>query len=86
MVRAIEGGYSLLRPARGSTSFAFDAYGNTRASMAYFENNDHIMMASLPTKRVWTLYRVVSDIFPMLLLLFLGFIVIKAIKKTQINT
>jgi len=74
MVRAIEGGYSLLRPVRGATSFAFDAYGNIRASMSYFEENDRILMASLPTKRVWTLYSVVGDIFPLGLLLFLGII------------
>ena len=72
MVRAIEGGYSLLRPVRGATSFAFDAYGNIRASMSYFEKNDRIMMASLPTKRVWTLYGVIGDVFPLGLLLFLG--------------
>ena len=81
MVRAIEGGYSLLRPVRGATSFAFDAYGNIRASMSYFENNDRILMASLPTKRVWTLYSVVGDIFPMMLLLFLGFIGISYWRK-----
>jgi apolipoprotein N-acyltransferase len=75
MVRAIEGGYSLLRPVRGATSFAFDAYGNIRASMSYFEENDRIMMASLPTGRVWTLYSVVGDIFPLLLLLLVGMVV-----------
>ena len=76
MVRAIEGGYSLLPPVRGATSFAFDAYGNIRASMSYFEENDRIMMASLPTKRVWTLYSVVGDIFPLGLLLFLVTVVV----------
>jgi apolipoprotein N-acyltransferase len=74
MVRAIEGGYSLLRPVRGATSFAFDAFGNIRSSMSYFEENDRILMASLPTKQIWTLYKVVGDIFPLLLLVFLGFV------------
>jgi len=71
MVRAIEGGYSLLRPVRGATSYAFDAYGNIRASMSYFEENDRIMMASLPTKKIWTLYGAVGDIFPFFLILFM---------------
>ena len=57
-----------------STSYAFDAYGNVRASLSYFEDNDHIMLASLPTKKVWTLYSVVGDIFPLLLLLLLAYI------------
>ena len=73
-VRAIEGGYALLRPARGATTIATDAYGNIRASMSYFEENDRIMMASLPTKRVFTLYSRVGDIFPIVLLLFVGFV------------
>jgi len=81
MVRAIEGGYSLLRPVRGATSFAFDAYGNIRASMSYFEDNDRIMMASLPTKRVRTLYAVVGDIFPFGLLVFLGLIGLIYLRK-----
>jgi apolipoprotein N-acyltransferase len=81
MVRSIEGGYSLLRPVRGATSFAFDAYGNIRASMSYFEDNDRIMIASLPTKRVWTLYTVVGDIFPFSLLVFLGFIGLIYLRK-----
>ncbi len=74
MVRAIEGGYSLLRPVRGATSFAYDGFGNIRASMSYFEENDRILIASLPTKQIWTLYRGVGDIFVFLLLLFLGFV------------
>lgn len=74
MVRAIEGGYSLLRPVRGATSFAFDAYGHIRASMSYYEENDRIMLASLPSKKIWTLYGVVGDIFPLFLILFILFI------------
>ncbi len=76
MLRAIEGGYSLLRPVRGATSYAFDAYGRVRASMGYFEENERIMIASIPTKQVKTLYCKVGDIFPMILLLFLGFVII----------
>jgi apolipoprotein N-acyltransferase len=83
MVRGIEGGYSILRPARGATSFAFDAYGNVRASMSYFEENDRIMMASLPTGRVWTLYAVVGDVFSMLLLLFLLFVGLVFYRKSS---
>ena len=85
MVRAIEGGYSLLRPVRGATSFAFDSYGRVRGSLNYFEENDHILMASLPTRKVWTLYSVVGDIFPMFLLLFLGGIVGVYFKRRDIR-
>ena len=73
MVRAIEGGYSLLRPVRGATSFAVDPYGRIQASMSYFGENDRIMMASIPTQRVQTLYSRVGDVFPMLLIFFVVF-------------
>jgi len=70
MVRAIEGGYSLLRPVRGATSIASDAHGNIRASISYFENSDKVMMASLPVKEIRTLYERVGDLFVWLNLLF----------------
>lgn len=63
MVRGIENGYSILRPVRGATSIASDALGNIRASMSYFEKNDKIMLASLPTVRIVTLYSIVGDLF-----------------------
>lgn len=84
MVRAIEGGYSLLRPVRGATSFAFDAYGNIRASMSYYEDNDRIMLASLPTQKIWTLYGIVGDIFPLLLILFMIFIGVRFYLKKSL--
>ena len=71
-VRAVEGGYALLRPVRGATSIAVDGYGRVRASMSYFEDNSHIMMASLPMQRVETLYTKTGDVFVYLLMLFLG--------------
>ena len=86
MVRAIEGGYSLLRPVRGATSFAFDSFGRVRASLNYFEKNDRILMASLPTRKVWTLYSVVGDVFPILLLLFVGFVIGSYLRKRNIFT
>lgn len=82
-VRAIEGGYALLRPVRGATSYAFDAYGKVRASMDYFEENDRIMIASIPTKRVETLYRHVGDSFVFLLGLFMLFVGYRFMKGSK---
>ena len=61
-VRAIEGGFSLLRPARAAASAGFDAYGRVRGWMNYFENNDRILIATLPTQPVTTLYSRIGDI------------------------
>jgi apolipoprotein N-acyltransferase len=55
-IRAIEGGFSLLRPANGATSMGFDNYGQIRAAMPDFGNNDKILLASLPVERINTLY------------------------------
>jgi apolipoprotein N-acyltransferase len=60
-LRAIEGGFSLLRPVRWATSGAFDAYGRTRATLPFHEDNDRILLATLPVDRVPTLYAVVGD-------------------------
>lgn len=69
-LRAIEGGYSLIRPVRWATSGAFDAFGRSRATMSHFEQNDRIIEASLPTERVPTLYASIGDA-PVLLYLLI---------------
>ncbi len=60
-VRAIEGGFSLVRPARAGTSAAFDPYGRIRASMSAWEENERVMLATVPTAQVRTLYARVGD-------------------------
>lgn len=59
--RAIEGGFSLVRAARASTSMAFDAYGRVRASLPAREANDRILLATVPVERVPTLYAATGD-------------------------
>ena len=74
-VRGIEGGFSVLRPVRWATSGAYDALGRARATMSFFEDNDRIMMAHLPTGHVDTLYTHIGDLLPAICLGFtlLGF-------------
>ena len=60
-VRAIEGGMSVVRATRASTSMAFDAYGRIRASMPAWEANDHVMLATVPTTRVATWYSALGN-------------------------
>ena len=60
-IGAISGGFSLVRPVRWATSAAFDAYGRTRATMAAFEGDERIMLATVPITPVPTLYRRVGD-------------------------
>jgi apolipoprotein N-acyltransferase len=60
-IRAIEGGFSVLRPVRWATSGAFDAYGRSRATLSHFEDNDRVILATLPVLRVPTFYSRIGD-------------------------
>ncbi len=60
-IGAISGGFSLVRPVRWATSAAFDAYGRTRATMAPFEGDDRVMLATVPVTPVATVYRRIGD-------------------------
>lgn len=70
-VRGIEGGYSVLRPVRWATSAATDAHGRARATMSWFEDDERLMLARLPTTRVPTLYSRIGDVLPALSVLVL---------------
>jgi len=61
-LRAIEGGFSVVRAARLATSAAYDAHGRTRGALPYFENNDRIMVVSVPANPIPTLYGRLGDV------------------------
>ena len=77
-VHAIEGGFSFFRSANDATSMGFDNLGQIRAAMISFGDNDHILLASLPTKRVVTLYSRIGNsiayiaVFALLILFFIA--------------
>jgi apolipoprotein N-acyltransferase len=59
-VRAIEGGFTVLRPVRWATSYVFDAYGRVRAALPAGEN-DGVLLADAPVEHVPTLYARFGD-------------------------
>ncbi|MEP7326202.1 MAG: nitrilase-related carbon-nitrogen hydrolase [Gemmatimonadota bacterium] len=61
--RAIENGFSLLRPANNGISEAVDPYGRVRAMSASSEVGQTMMLAALPTQRVPTIYARLGDWF-----------------------
>jgi apolipoprotein N-acyltransferase len=71
-LRAIEGGFSLLRSAHLAASAAFDGYGRVRAMLPYFENNDRILVVTLPVASVGTLYSRIGDTLVYLAMGFLS--------------
>jgi len=60
-VRAIEGGYSLIRPVRAATSAAFDPMGRVRGALRVDEANDRVLRVDLPVGRVPTVYAWLGD-------------------------
>lgn len=60
-VRAIEGGFALVRAARWSASGAFDAHGRVRAWMPTGEGHDQVMIARVPVGRTPTLATALGD-------------------------
>ncbi len=61
-IRAIEGGFSVFRSANESTSMGFNNYGQIRAAMSDFGNNDKILIASLPIGQIKTLYARIGNL------------------------
>jgi apolipoprotein N-acyltransferase len=62
--RAVENGYSLLRPASNGVSLAVDYRGQVRAASDYFTTPDRqVLSAQLPTHGVRTIYSRIGDVF-----------------------
>ncbi|HEU5060147.1 MAG TPA: nitrilase-related carbon-nitrogen hydrolase [Kofleriaceae bacterium] len=60
-LRAIEGGFALVRSVRWAPSGAFDAHGRIRAWMTAVDDNDGVMLADLPVGRTPTLATRLGD-------------------------
>ncbi len=61
--RAIEYGYSLVRPAGWDLGMIFDAQGRVLATSDYYTTNQQIVVAFVPMKGTWTVYGLVGDLF-----------------------
>lgn len=80
--RAIENGFSLVRPTYNGISYAEDFNGRILASMDSDVTTDGIMYADVPTKGVRTVYTAIGDLLGWLSVLgTLGFIVTAVLFK-----
>jgi len=61
--RAIENGFSLVRPTGAGISTVVDYEGHMLGSQNYFTTADGIMITSVPTRGVRTIYSRVGDLF-----------------------
>jgi len=85
-IRAIEGGFSVLRSANEATSMGFNNYGQIRAAMSDFGNNDKILIASLPVGKINTLYSRIGNLIAYIAiaaLLFSLFITVRNYRRAK---
>ncbi len=68
-VRAIENGFSLLRPVSHSLTIATDQNGLIINSNRYTEERENVMIASLPVRHRQTIYTLIGDSFAWLCVL-----------------
>jgi apolipoprotein N-acyltransferase len=62
-IRAIENGFSLVRPTSGGISLATDPYGRIIGKVDYFISRGSPLVVELPVGKVTTIYSFIGDIF-----------------------
>jgi apolipoprotein N-acyltransferase len=60
-VRAIENGFSLVRPVSGATTIACDFKGRIISKKDFYDHGERIMVASVPTRGIVTIYSFIGD-------------------------
>lgn len=69
-VRAIEGGYSVVRSTRMGLSAGIDPQGRIRGWLSANETQERVLLATIPSQSVWTLYSLIGDALAYLAVLF----------------
>ena len=80
LMRAIENGFSFVRPTYNGVTFAVDYHGRIIASKDYFATSNEIMYADVPMKGKKTVYPIIGDVFAWLCVLGFGAFVVLSIK------
>jgi apolipoprotein N-acyltransferase len=62
-LRAIENGYSLVRPTSNGLALTVDYQGRVLAASDYFAADPQVMVADVPVKGVRTVYSTIGDLF-----------------------
>ncbi|RZQ60786.1 apolipoprotein N-acyltransferase [Amycolatopsis suaedae] len=62
-IRAVENGYSIVRPSSNGVTTAIDPHGTVLGRSDYFRTDRQTVVAELPTQRVDTVYDRVHDLF-----------------------
>ncbi|TGM70777.1 acyltransferase [Leptospira levettii] len=87
-IRGIENGSSIVRSARSGLSGIFDAYGRAKGTLDYFEENDGILVSSVSTSKINTLYSQFGNWIVGIGLfhfVFSGFQILRIVRKNRIR-
>lgn len=80
--RAIENGFTLVRPTAKGYSVITDFYGRTLASTDFFTTDQPTMVANIPVKGTTTLYARIGDVFAYLALVgLIALMVVAVVQK-----
>ncbi len=63
LLRGVENGFSVVRQTNQGTSMAIDGWGRVLARQEYFETEDRLMLADVPTERARTVYALAGEWF-----------------------
>lgn len=84
--RAIENGYSLVRPTSNGLSLAVDYEGRVVGAADFFTSDQQVVVATLPMHGVYTIYSTIGDLFAWLsiggLLALIAVVIVQGKRKT----
>ena len=81
--RAIENGFSLVRQTGEGLSIAVNPIGKTLSSMDYFTAKNQEMTVQVPTKRIFTVYSCIGDLFAWLCIAGFVYFILLALRPTN---
>ncbi len=81
--RAVENGFSLLRPDNDAISVATDYLGRPLAALDYFATKDPVIVANIPTRGTSTVYTRAGDAFARLVIAGFAILVFMSIVRKK---
>lgn len=81
IMNAVAVGLPMVRPVRAATSFATDQFGRVLASLPASDSNDGVMIASIPSVRVGTLYTTTGEVVPLVALAFCVLTIVRVLRQ-----
>ena len=81
IMNAVAVGLPMVRPVRAATSIATDQFGRVLASLPASDSNDGVMVASIPSARVGTLYASTGEVVPLVAVVFCVLTIVRVFRR-----